>query len=81
VQDKPYIAALAAFARSLLERLPIEAVRAPTLVLVGDADPIAWGADRLANDIPGAPLELVPGDHISTLHNVRYPTTILAFLS
>lgn len=73
--------ALAALARSLFERLPIDAVRVPTLVLVGDADPFAWGAERLANAIPGARLELVPGDHISTVHNVAYVRSVLGFLS
>jgi pimeloyl-ACP methyl ester carboxylesterase len=73
--------ALAALARSLFERLPVDAVRVPTLVLVGDADPFAWGAERLANAIPGARLELVPGDHISTVHNVHYARSVLAFLS
>lgn len=73
--------ALAALARSLFERLPIDAVRVPTLVLVGDADPFAWGAERLTDAIAGARLELVPGDHISTLHNVRYASSVLGFLA
>jgi pimeloyl-ACP methyl ester carboxylesterase len=73
--------ALSALARSQLERLPVEGVRVPTLVLVGDADPFAWGAERLASAIPGARLELLPGDHITTPHNVRYATSVLAFLS
>ncbi len=73
--------ALAALARSLFERLPIDAVKVPTLVLVGDADPFAWGAERLADAIAGARLELVPGDHISTLHNARYATSVLGFLA
>jgi len=73
--------ALAALARSLFERLAIDAVRVPTLVLVGDADPFAWGAERLANAIPGTRLELVPGDHISTLHNGPYATSVLRFLA
>ena len=73
--------ALAALARSLFERLPVDAVRIPTLVLVGNADPFAWGADRLVHAIAGARLELVPGDHIWTLHNAQYATSLLGFLA
>ena len=73
--------ALSALARSTFERLPVDAVSVPTLVLVGDADLFAWGAERLTDAIAGARLELVPGDHISTLHNVRYATSVLGFLA
>jgi pimeloyl-ACP methyl ester carboxylesterase len=73
--------ALSALARSPLEPLPLDALSIPTLVLVGDADPFAQGADRLANAITGARLEYVPGNHVSTLHNPLYVTSALAFLS
>jgi pimeloyl-ACP methyl ester carboxylesterase len=73
--------ALSALARSQFERLPLESITVPTLVLVGDADPFAWGAERLANAIPGARLELLPGDHLTTVHNARYATSLLDFLS
>jgi pimeloyl-ACP methyl ester carboxylesterase len=73
--------ALSALARSPLQRLPLDALRIPTLVLVGDADPFAWGAEHLANAIAGARLEVVPGNHLSTLQNVLYAASALVFLS
>lgn len=74
--------ALSALARSTLQPvLPLDALRVPTLVLVGDRDPFAGAAERLAGAIAGARLELVPGDHVSTLHNPLYATSALAFLS
>jgi pimeloyl-ACP methyl ester carboxylesterase len=73
--------ALSALARSPLQRLPLDALSIPTLVLVGDADPFASGAQDLANAIAGARLVFVPGDHISTLHNALYATSMLDFLS
>jgi len=65
----------------MFERLPVDAVSVPTLVLVGDADLFAWGAERLATAIAGARLELVPGDHITTLHNAQSATSVLGFLA
>ena len=73
--------ALSSLARSPSQRLPLDAVRIPTLVLVGDADPFAFGAERLAHAIAGAQLEIIPGDHVSTLHNPLYAASALAFLS
>jgi pimeloyl-ACP methyl ester carboxylesterase len=73
--------ALSALARSSSQRLPVDAISIPTLVLVGDADPFAGGAEHLANAIAGARVEFVPGDHVSTLQNPLYPKLALAFLS
>jgi pimeloyl-ACP methyl ester carboxylesterase len=73
--------ALSALARSPLQRLRLDALSIPTLVLVGDADLFASGAQHLANAIAGAQFALVPGDHVSTLHNVLYATSVLEFLS
>ena len=73
--------ALSALARSSSQRLPLDAISVPTLVLVGDADPFAGGAEHLANAIASARLEFVPGDHVSTLQNRLYAKLALAFLS
>jgi pimeloyl-ACP methyl ester carboxylesterase len=73
--------ALSALARSPLLRLPLDALSIPTLVLVGDADPFASGAEHLAKAIPNARAELVPGDHVSTLQNISYANSLLAFLA
>jgi pimeloyl-ACP methyl ester carboxylesterase len=75
------LVALSALARSSSERLPLDAISIPTLVLVGADDPFAAGPEQLANAIAGARLELVPGDHVTTLHNPLYAKVALAFLS
>ncbi len=72
--------ALSALARSPAQRLPLDAIRIPTLVLVGEADLFAAGAERLAHAISGARFELVPGDHMSTLNSPVYAKSALAFL-
>ena len=73
--------ALAALARSTRSCVGLDRIAVPTLVLAGDCDAFAQGADRLASAIPGARLELVPGNHVQVLHDVRYATRMLSFLS
>ena len=67
--------------RSTRSCIGLDGVAVPTLVLAGDCDAFAQGADRLASATPDARLELVPGNHVQVLHDVRYTTRMLSFLS
>jgi pimeloyl-ACP methyl ester carboxylesterase len=73
--------ALTALARSRRATVALDRIRAPTLVVAGDADPIAAQPELLARAIPGARLELLSGDHLSVLRGPRFATTLLSFLT
>jgi pimeloyl-ACP methyl ester carboxylesterase len=73
--------ALAAQARSVhCESIPLDRITAPTLVLAGDADPLAERPQRLADAIRGASLEIVPGDHQLAVLAPRFTDAIVEFL-
>ncbi|HEY8526400.1 MAG TPA: alpha/beta fold hydrolase [Acidimicrobiales bacterium] len=73
--------ALAAQAASV-HAAPIALARitAPTLVLAGDADPLAGRPEVLAAAIPGAELRLVPGDHLAAVAEPAFAAHVVAFL-
>lgn len=71
--------ALAALAM-LAVPLPLERITAPTLLVVGDADPFAQRPDVLAAAIPGARLEVIPGDHGTACTSPRFLELALEFL-
>lgn len=72
--------ALAAQAAAVHSR-PIDtaAVKVPTLVPVGDADPLAVRPQVLADTIPGAELVVVAGDHITAVTNPAFAPTVVSF--
>jgi pimeloyl-ACP methyl ester carboxylesterase len=73
--------ALAAHARAVHDRDPdLAAVTAPTLVLAGDADPLAVRPEVLAAAVPGARVTLVPGDHSTVLRAPAFAAALTAFL-
>ena len=73
--------ALAAQARSVhCEPIPLGRITAPTLVLAGDADPLAARPEVLAGAIPGARLVVVPGDHQLAVLSPLFNASILEFL-
>lgn len=74
--------ALAAQAAAVHSR-PIDtaAIKVPTLVLVGDADPLAVRPQVLADAIAGAKLTVVSGDHITAVTNPAFAPTIVSFLA
>lgn len=75
-------AALAAVLRSSPHRSGgIDQIAVPTLVVAGDADPLAAGADRLAAAIPGARLLTVPGDHLGAVAAPELVEGLFAFLA
>ncbi|MBB2902485.1 pimeloyl-ACP methyl ester carboxylesterase [Kineococcus radiotolerans] len=73
--------ALAAQADAVHDRpLDLAAVTAPTLVLAGDADPLARRPEVLAAAVPGARSQLVRGDHGAALTDPGFAAAVAAFL-
>jgi pimeloyl-ACP methyl ester carboxylesterase len=73
--------ALAAHARVVrAEQLPLGEVTAPTLVVAGDADPLAARPQLLADAIPGAQLVMVPGDHLGAVRTPGFAGALVGFL-
>jgi pimeloyl-ACP methyl ester carboxylesterase len=74
--------ALAAQARAVFRgKIDLARIGAPTLVLAGEADPLAVRPAVLAEAIPDAALEIVSGDHIGTLADPRFTQAIIDFLA
>jgi len=74
--------ALAAQADSVhRERIPLERITIPTLVVAGDADPLAERPEVLAQAIHGAQLHLVRGEHLGVVGRPEFKDAIVAFLS
>jgi pimeloyl-ACP methyl ester carboxylesterase len=61
--------------------IALERVAASTLVLAGDADPLAVRPEVLVAAIPEARLQLLSGDHISTLGDPEFARSIVQFLA
>ncbi len=73
--------ALAACAEaSFSSSVPFAQITAPTLVLVGDEDPIAERPEVLAAAIPHAQLRLITGDHLGAVTNLAFAPAIVEFL-
>ncbi|HYM54344.1 MAG TPA: alpha/beta fold hydrolase [Solirubrobacteraceae bacterium] len=74
--------ALVAQARSIYRgRIALESISAPTLVLAGDADPLAIRPEVLSEAIPDARLQIVGGDHMAAVVDPRFSESIVAFLA
>lgn len=74
--------ALAAHVRSNRRReIDLGAISVPTLVLAGATDPLARDPDALAAAIPGAELEVVPGDHLRAVGSPEFKKALIAFLT
>jgi pimeloyl-ACP methyl ester carboxylesterase len=52
----------------------------PTLLVIGDQDPMAAGSAPLAQRLPHAELTQIPGDHVAALHGPAFGDTVLRFL-
>jgi pimeloyl-ACP methyl ester carboxylesterase len=73
--------ALAAHARRVHDRpIPLHEVRAPVLVLAGDADPLAARPQLLADALPRGRLALVPGNHLGAVATPRFRAALVDFL-
>ena len=73
--------ALAAHAQVVhAEPIALDRITVPTLVLAGDADPLAARPQVLADAIPGARLEVLSGDHTGAVGDPRFIPTLVEFL-
>lgn len=52
----------------------------PTLLVAGDADPMARGIESVAERVPGAQLLRVPGDHVGALAGGDFRAAVFDFL-
>jgi pimeloyl-ACP methyl ester carboxylesterase len=66
--------------RRPVEPAALEGLENPVLVVVGEKDDLVGSADQLAKAIPGATLEVVPGDHLTAVAAPRFKEVVLAFL-
>jgi pimeloyl-ACP methyl ester carboxylesterase len=63
------------------DRIPLEDVSVPTLVLAGLDDPLATRPEVLAAAILHSRLQLIPGDHGGVLREPGFRDAIVAFLA
>ena len=64
-----------------LDRARLQAIRTPILLVIGEKDELASGADELVEMIPTARLVTVPGrDHLGTVPAREFKDAALAFL-
>jgi pimeloyl-ACP methyl ester carboxylesterase len=74
--------ALAALQRGVPFADPdLDAIVAPTLVLVGERDDLAAEPEKLVAAIPEATLETVPGDHLSAFAKPEFIAALRRFLA
>ena len=76
--DRLALAALAS--RRHHEPFALARITAPTLVLAGDADPLAVRPEVLAAAIAGARLERLSGDHVAAVGDPRFVALIVEHL-
>ena len=58
----------------------LDRIKAPSLVIAGDADPLAVRPEVLASAIPDCRLVIVPGDHVEARLVPEFAEAALAFL-
>jgi pimeloyl-ACP methyl ester carboxylesterase len=74
--------ALAAQASSIYRGdIALDRISAQTLVLAGDADPLAIRPEVLSEAIQGATLRILSGDHIGAIGDPRFAKSIVDFLA
>lgn len=77
-----HLKALAAQARSLhAAPIALDAVRVPTRLVVGDADPLARHPQRLVAALPDAELIILPGTHLGVCSIPPFAESIVAFVN
>lgn len=59
----------------------LSTIKVPTLVVNGKSDVLVGNPASLSEVIPGAELELVPGNHLSAVVTPQFREAIVAFLS
>jgi pimeloyl-ACP methyl ester carboxylesterase len=61
--------------------IPLHQIKAPTLLITGDNDPLAARPEILASSIPDAQTLLLPGDHLTIVRDPRFASAIVEFLA
>jgi pimeloyl-ACP methyl ester carboxylesterase len=61
--------------------IALDRITAQTLVLAGDADPLAIRPAVLSDAVPGATLRMLSGDHIGAIGDPRFTESIVEFLA
>lgn len=74
--------ALVAQASSIFRgEIPLARIAAPTLVLAGDADPLALRPEVLVAAIPNATLRILAGNHMEAVGDPNFTSSIVDFLA
>ncbi|BCW89821.1 2-succinyl-6-hydroxy-2, 4-cyclohexadiene-1-carboxylate synthase [Alphaproteobacteria bacterium SO-S41] len=74
--------ALAAQAQSVhREAIALGQIKAPTLILAGDNDPLAAWPDKLAAAIPDAVTMVIPGTHLGVVGTAAFRRAIVDFFA
>jgi pimeloyl-ACP methyl ester carboxylesterase len=74
--------ALVAQAKSVFRgQIALDRISAPTLVLAGEADPLAVRPALLADAIPDGRLQIVSGDHVGAVADAGFAGSIVDFLA
>jgi pimeloyl-ACP methyl ester carboxylesterase len=74
--------ALVAQAQSIYRgRIALDQITAPTLLLAGEADPLAVRPHTLTKAIPNATLQPLTGNHVEALGDPRFTHAIIDFLA
>jgi pimeloyl-ACP methyl ester carboxylesterase len=63
------------------QRIPLEQIAVPTLIIAGDKDPFAKQPDKLQKAIKGAELKIVSGDHSTVLIKPSFQNAIKDFIN
>jgi pimeloyl-ACP methyl ester carboxylesterase len=62
-------------------QIALDRISAPTLVLAGDQDPLAVRPQVLAEALPDATLQIIPGNHMAAVADAGFTQSIVDFLS
>jgi pimeloyl-ACP methyl ester carboxylesterase len=74
--------ALIAQASSIFRgEIALERISAPTLLLAGDADPLALRPELLADAIPKGTLRIISGNHLEAVADPSFARSIVDFLA
>lgn len=80
-RDGSDLKALAAQAERMHDQpIDLQRIAAPTLVLAGEKDPLAFYPERLAAAIPRGSSATVPGDHLGAVGQPQFADTAIEFL-
>jgi pimeloyl-ACP methyl ester carboxylesterase len=79
--DADRVALAAQASRRHAEPIALGRITAPTLLVVGDADPMAARPEVLAGAIPDTRLELVGGDHLTAVGDPAFAALIVEHLA